>query len=467
MSGRTGKVSAVVSNFSPNPINTRLSIFVDGEKKHDIPVAVEAGSKQRFEVECPFPREGYSHVRASLPPDALTHDDARHIVVRVLAPLKMLIVKPEGSRPGVESRDDVFLRFALNPMNRSQGSNFNVENRTAQEALQIDLRRFTAVFLVNQRMLPDELVNKLSEYVMTGGNLVVFPGNQTDPEWYNKNMIDNLGGSYILPARLFKRVGNAVSRNIAYRLTDIDFGHSAFSVFRGDDRGDPSRARIFEFFQVRPNPMAFVLARMSHGLPAIVEERRGQGKTMLVTFPPDKSWSDWVLKPTFLPFIHQTVIGMVSSDGSPQGSMLPGMPFSKLIHGEKINQVVLTHPDGFSQVLPIRKEGENLVHFSTTSTENTGFYRLRIEGSDGAKSMAFTINPPPEESDLARIPVTSVPRFILLEHQAGSEVSLGEKVMVTRHGRDISASLLWLLLILLIAETAAANIPATGGVKAR
>jgi hypothetical protein len=467
MAGRTGKISTIVSNFSPNPVSTKLSVYVDNEKKNELPVALEAGARQRVEVDCSFPRAGFSHVRVALPSDALVHDDERHLAVRVLAPLKMLIIKPEGARPGQESRDDVFLRFALNPMNRPKGSNFIVENRTAVEALQVDLEPFTAVFLVNQRQLPGELPARISDYVMTGGNLVIFPGNQTDPEWHNKHLIDDLGGRYVMPARLFKRVGNSVSRNIAYQLTDIDFGHSAFSVFQGEDRGDPSRSKIYEFFQVRPNPMAMILARMSHGLPAIVEERRGEGRAMLVTFPADNSWSDWVLKPTFLPFLHQAIIGMVSGDGLSRKSLLPGTPFSMMIHGENVTRAELISPDGFTNDLPIRKEGENLVHFSTTSTEQLGIYRIRIHGDAETRIIAFTVNPPPVESDLTKIPVSQVPRFISIDHKAGSEVSLGEKVMVTRQGRELATFFLWLLLILLVVETVAANIPIVGVAKAK
>ncbi|NLI77186.1 MAG: VWA domain-containing protein [Candidatus Riflebacteria bacterium] len=459
MKGRTAVLWATVANHSDRPRQTRLSILVAGDKKQDLPIDLEARSRKRVKVPITFPAEGVVDVAALLPADSLPEDDVRHLAVPVLAPPKILVVKPPPERDGSPSRDDIFLRFALNPLNRTEGATFLVESRLPEEAVSLRLADYTAVFLVNQRQLPAPFVDALAGFVLGGGYCVIFPGSRTDPEWYNSALLDALGGRYLLPARLFKRVGNAVSRNIAYQLTDLDTGHPAFSLFGAEGNGDPRRAQVWEFFQVQPNPGALVLARMSHGLPGLVEERRGQGKTLLVTFTADTAWTNWPLKPTFLPFLHQALAGMLGRRGLRGGSILPGAPVSLVVQEENLQKVTLLPPQGAGIELPIRREGEGLLHISTTRTEQTGFYRLVLTGKEGTRTEAFAVNPPPDESDLERIPARKIPRFTELSHRAGSATSLGQKVQEVREGRDVSGGLLWLLLVVALVETALANRP--------
>ncbi|MBI3038303.1 hypothetical protein HYY75_04505, partial [bacterium] len=206
---------------------------------------------------------------------------------------------------------------------------------------------------------------ELSHYVLSGGNLVVFLGPGVDPNWYNLHLIDNLGGSYLLPARLVKRIGNSVSKAVGYQLTDLDLGHPAFKLFNQEGNGDPGKVRIFEFYQMEANNSAFVLGRLSHGLPAIIEERRGEGRVMLISFTADTQWSDWPLKPTLLPFLHQVVLGMLGKHGLGCDSLLPGIPVSVVLREKGLSKVVLQPPSGQAQELPIRREGSGLLNFST------------------------------------------------------------------------------------------------------
>ena len=457
MKGRPANIWVTVSNNSDRPRKTHLSVLVGEDKKQDLPLELEAGAKKRVKVPTTFTAEGIAHVTAVLPADSLPYDDVRHLVVNVLPPQKILLLNPPPERDGTPSRDDIFLRFALNPMNRNEGATFIVESRQPEEAVSMKLADYTAIFLVNQRQLPAPLVTALSEFVMGGGFCVIFPGSRTDPDWYNANLLDNLGGKYILPARLFKRVGNAVSKTIAYQLTDLDLGHPAFSLFAEEGNGDPKRAQIWEFFQVQPNPTSLVLARMSHGLPGIVEERRGQGKVLLVAFSADTTWTNWPLKPTWLPFLHQSLAGVLGHRGTGYESILPGTPVSMVVQEEKLQKVTLTPPQGPAFDLPIRPEGEGMLHFSTTRTDQLGFYQLVLQGKAHSRTEAFAVNPSPAESDLSRIELRKIPRFIPLSHQVGSARSLGEKVQEVREGREVAGGLLWLLLLIALAETILAN----------
>lgn len=449
MSGRKVPLKVKVANSASRARSARIVVSINGERKYDREIDIPQEAEKEIEIECQFATAGMNSISAAIQADALPFDNERFLAVRVFEPCQVLIIKPEKGLGQAENREDIFLKFALNPLNRSKTNNFSVESRTAGEAENIDLTKFAAVSLINQRNLSKKLIKKISTYLMDGGNLITFLGDRTEPEWYNRNLIDDLGGGYLLPARIFKRVGNAVSKSVAYKLTDLDMGHAAFSLFAQEDGGDPGRAQIFEFFQVRPNPSALLLCRMSHGLPGIVEEKRGQGRSLLVTFNADTSWSDWPLKATWLPFLHQTLISMVTSQDLNIGPMRPGMPISATLSSKQSDKIVMRLPDGKEKSLSTTQTATGLIHFSSRETDQVGFYELRA----GSKTLtAFAVNPPAEESQLRRINMRKIPRFIPLNTEVGKGKTVKEKVSILRNGYDFSRPAIWLLLFVMLAE---------------
>jgi len=458
MSGRQVPLKVTLANFSQRNRKARVTISINGERKLEEEVEVEANAVKDAKVMANFSATGMNQVTAAIQSDAMPFDDQRHLAVRVFEPCRVLLIKPDSLPGQPENREDIFVRFALNPLNRSKDNNFAVDSRSAAEARGADLRNYAVVCLINQRHLEPDLIKRLSEYLLSGGNLITFMGNRVEPEWYNKNLIDDLGGAYLLPARVYKRVGNAVSRSVGYQMTDIDTGHPAFSIFASDGTGDPGRAQIFEFFQVRPNPSALLLARMSHGLPGIVEEKRGRGRSMLVTFSADNSWTNWPVRPTWLPFLHQTLIAMITANELAIGSIRPGMPVSATITSDDARDMQLKQPDGTLLKIAVQTGAQGLVHFTSRDTDQTGYYQILSDGGKRTLS-AFAVNPPPEESKLERINLRRIPRFIPLAHEPGSGRSVKEKVSLLRDGYDISGAALLTLLLLAVLESWFANLP--------
>lgn len=458
MTGRQVPLKVTLANHSQRSRRTRINISINGERKLEEEIEVEANTVKDARIMATFTGTGMNHVSAAIQSDAMPFDDQRHLAIRVFEPCRVLLIKPDSTAGQPENREDVFVKFALNPLNRSKDNNFAVESRSTTEARASDLKNYAAVCLINQRHLDQDLIKRLSAYLLGGGNLITFLGNRVEPEWYNKNLIDDLGGSYLLPARVYKRVGNAVSRAVDYQMTDLDAGHPAFSIFARDGAGDPGRAQIFEFFQVRPNPTALLLARMSHGLPGIVEEKRGRGRSMLITFSADTSWTNWPVRPTWLPFLHQTLISMITANELAIGTIRPGMPVSATITSEEARDMALIMPDGNQVKLNVQAGTQGLVHFSTRDTDQSGYYEIRAEGGKRLLS-AFAVNPPAEESQLERINLRRIPRFIPLAHEAGRGQSVKEKVSLLRDGYDLSGAAMLALLFLAIIESWFANLP--------
>lgn len=456
MIGRKVPLKLTLSNFTSKKRKAQISISINGERRISSELEIEANSEKMTVLEAVFQKTGMNHIEASIQNDSMPLDDIRHLAVRVFEPCKVLLIKPENAGNVQESYDDIFIKFALNPLNRSKDNIFTVESRTVSEINKTEPALYSAVILLNQRQIPDAFIKKLSEYVINGGSLITFLGDRAVPEWYNKHMGDDLGGNYLLPARIYKRVGNAVSKAVGYQLTDIDLGHPAFSIFGKAGNGDPSRAKIYEFFQVKPNPTAMLLCRMSHGLPGIVEEKRGRGRSMLITFNADNKWSDWPMKPTWLPFLHQALISMITSNEVNIAGARPGMPISAIITAGADDKIVMKHPDGGVENISGFPSTRGAVHFTTRKTEQPGYYEIFV---GNALLTAFAVNPPAEESNLTRINLRKIPRFIPLEQDVSKGKSVKEKVKLLRDGYDLSNTAIWLLIILALVECFFANRP--------
>ncbi|MGM0600197.1 MAG: BatA domain-containing protein [Candidatus Rifleibacteriota bacterium] len=452
MANREMPLKIKVANFSSRARKSKLAISINSQRKYEREIELPPDSEKEFSIDCKLVKTGMNHIKADIQTDALPFDNERHLAVKVFEPCNVLIIKSE-SKEQKANNDDIFLKYAINPLNKAKSNNFITESRTPTEAANLDLNKYAVISILNLNRLPDSLIGKLSQYILNGGNLITFIGNRVDPEWYNKHLIDNPGGEYILPARLYKRVGNAVSKSIAYQMTDIDFGHPAFAIFNEEGNGDPSRAHIYEFFQVKPNPDALTLCRMSHGLPGIVEEKRGQGRSMLITFPADTSWSDWPLKPTWLPFLHQTIIAMVTSQELEIGNIKPGMPIAATIKNKAAQDISMLLPDQKEIAINTSETSSGLTHFSSRETNQNGYYLIK---AGNEVLTGFAVNPPPTESNLKRINLRKIPRFISMNIDT-SKTTVKEKVSLLREGYDLSRAALWLLLAILLTECWFAN----------
>lgn len=455
MTGRETTISLKTANYSDNLRKIRTTIAINNEIKADKELELEANTEKETEFKITFSQSGMNNLTANITSDSMPADNTRTEAIKVFNPCNILLVKPDTPQGMTSKKEEIFVKFALNPLNRSKNNIFNTETRTTSETENLSLDKYSAVIIINQRHLNEKFVKTLSEYVSNGGNLITFLGDKTEPEWYNENLNASLGDKYLLPAKLFKRVGNAVSKNTIYKLTDLETDHPSFSAFKDNNSGDISTANIYEFFQIQPNSKAIILCKMNHGFPGIVEEKRGYGNSMLITFSPDTAWSNWPTKPTWLPFLHGTLIYMITSNELTINSIRPGMTISANLPKDKTENLELILPNKEKGKFGKVEINNNFLHITSKDTELSGYYELT---SNGSTLTAFAVNPPADESHLEKIPIKDIPRFKVLETDNINK-NMKEKVTALQNGYDLSGLFMILLLITAILEHYLANAP--------
>lgn len=179
-----------------------------------------------------------------------------------------------------------------------------------------------------------------------------------------------------------------------------------------------------------------------------------RGRVVQFAVPCDTDWSNLPLRPVYLPMIQQLVLEMVGSDRG--GSNPPGSVIVVAADREQRTWTV-TPPSGKPQSILV-PAGDPLVY---SDTSRVGAYRLRAAGTSEGTSIG---DPSPAIVRVIDVPAAeSVLRGVAPELMAECSdrlqatryedaASLVSATQRQRFGTEIWRPLLWLLLVVMIAE---------------
>lgn len=235
-------------------------------------------------------------------------------------------------------------------------------------------------------------------------------------------------------------------------LANLNVSHPIFEPFQGPRRGDFSSARFFRYRGLTVGDGAAVLARFDDGTPALAERRVGQGRVLLWTSTLDTSWSDFVLRPVFLPFLH----GLVRHAGQYTE------PASALTVGDVLDPATLPVPAGTArpaanQMVALTPAGQRVGisggEARVIALDEKGFYEVRA--TERADPIVVAANVDPRESDPARVPPAE------LATSVGGAAGNGAEVTLAPEDQEKQTGIWWYLLLaavlVLAGETVVAN----------
>jgi hypothetical protein len=209
VSGTTGTVRVGVGNYSEVTLDgATLDINVGNLSQPSQTLdGVMPFQTTTAEVEVSVLRSGYDTVRVALSPDRLGADNVRYLAMEVVPAVRMLLVNGEASG---DAYDDelTFLATALRPEGEVfSGNEIVVVDETGFD--EADLSTVHLVVLANVYRLSEPAIEILERYVRGGGGLLVFLGDQVDPDEFNVALYRS--GDGLSPIRLteLKRRGRA------------------------------------------------------------------------------------------------------------------------------------------------------------------------------------------------------------------------------------------------------------------
>jgi hypothetical protein len=463
LAGTTTRCEAQVRNDSGGELaGLEANFIVDGKPSLVRLPTLTAGETAKVPFVATFQEAGAHHVGFELPNDALLGDNARSAVVEVQQSMDMLLVDGEPSSDPLGGETD-FLALALS-LGGDAAEAFRVEVMTDSEWASTPLTRPDLLVLANVAHLSADQVDALQRLVDSGTGLMVFVGDQVDPDNYNQLLFK--GGSGLLPAAL-ESISDSESSGVLVESAE----GSPLEALGQLSPAALQRFKVHKVYEVRMSPGEVegvrVLARWNNtaAAPAIVQKVVGSGQVLLWTTAADRSWSDWPTDSSYVLAVREAARAIARSSaslhrftaGDPLRVDLPRThqitePRIEVPGGKEPKPLVLVGAELPAATDPAAKPKPD--HALTyADTRRAGLYTMSWRDSvSGAMTELFAVNPDRRESELARFsPEEFKQLWGALEPEVISAGSGGDTSLVVR-GQEIWRTLATGLLGLLIAE---------------
>ena len=253
--------------------------------------------------------------------DDLPFDNKRHVAVMVDDQIPVLIVDGRMHESQIlsssyfleagirlASRDEEFADSPYLPKVVAADSDF-------ERLLKAD--NWPIVIFSNVPTLRTSTVKRLSSFVQSGGNLLVFTGEGVQPRSWNA-----LFDAGILPGKLSTGI---TTFDLPFRLNKWNGKHAIMRLFDDPQHGDVRGLSFRGITPVEPANDAEVVAEFRHGKPALLERAAQKGRCLLFASSCDRQWTEWPRSPLYVPMVHQ-MLGYLSglSEGGPIRQSLIG-----------------------------------------------------------------------------------------------------------------------------------------------
>ena len=434
-------VTAAIANRGSTPVDTPVVLEVDGldvatSRATLTPAVTNAVTFPAFTLAQAFVR---GRVKAGT--DALAADNVFHFVLSPARPTPVLVVV----RDGAAAQESLFLTAALAVGTPPQ---FDAQVIPASK-LRADALSRARVVIVSDATMPGTLGPAMKDFVERGGGVFSVVGSRGGP-------LD--GSSTLMPGTLADPKDAAGGR--AETLGVMDFSHVVFELFKTPKSGDFSSVRFFRYRPITTAAGDQVLARFADGTVAMAERKVGAGRVIAFGSTLDGDWNDLVLKPVFVPLLHQVAryLGQVEEQPAWQiaGQVIDvSQRVAALTSGgtdERVTSALVVAPGGDRQTV-------GGAAGSSVELREQGFYEVRPQGA-AASGRPFTVavNIDPLESDLSSMDAQEFTAGATgRASMTGSAVSTEVKPEETERRQSIWWFLLLMGFLLLVAESVIAN----------
>jgi hypothetical protein len=323
--------------------------------------------------------------------DPLAVDNARYFTVEVRPPARVLLL---AERAG----DTKLLSEALSPSASGASSRFECQTMTFDAAADAAFDDYHAVLLLDPGTVSDDLWKRLDEFVAAGGGVGIFLGHNADFQSLNAEAPQRL-----LPGKLER-----ISREETY-LRPQRLDHPALAALRNYEI--PWQVcKVARFWQFgERSDGAFVVATFANNEPAIFERTVSHGRVLVSTTPFSESltpegreaWNVFTGESAAWPYVGlcDQLVGYLAQDAEERLDFIAGETARLRLGGQQqVSNFALRTPDGQATFRVAAGEDELAVGV----TDQLGNYRLTAGGRAATLDRGFSVNAPPEVSNLDR-----------------------------------------------------------------
>ncbi|MCS6819746.1 MAG: BatA domain-containing protein, partial [Chitinophagales bacterium] len=177
MPGRNISLVIKIRNYGTIDANAvSLSAFLNGQIKLSKEISVSAGSFIQDTINFVSYKSGWNELLISIKDEPVIFDNTFYVGFPVSEQLKILSIADMPNK---------FIRAVF-----GKNDQFLLEETTPSAAPR-DLSSYALVTVCNLRQLSNELSVLLTNYISSGGNLLLFPSLEADKDSYNKFLLSN------------------------------------------------------------------------------------------------------------------------------------------------------------------------------------------------------------------------------------------------------------------------------------
>ena len=434
LAGQSARIQVRVGRSGPvKQISVALS--VDGQESGSRSLTVEPGTEKPLEFVLNNLEPGVHVATVSTPQDSLSVDDSFQFLLRVRKQLPVLVAGPSDSTK--------YLRAALAP----GAADDTVRQVSSSEIESVDLRDYQAVFLCDALPLSGQAIIRLESYVNNGGVVAIFPGDAADFSSY--------GEFQMLPALPKKATDIAVADAArALKRLPMQPGQQVNFQMALPPGTIPTVAlkRVVEFGELAEQ--AAVLVTAGDDTPFLLGRAIGRGRVFLFGVAATREWSTFPLTAFFVPVVHQLIRQGAGASVQPTHLVLgSSVPTNESIPNFREDDEITT-PSGAA--LQIRDNGNH--NFFIESVPEIGIY-TRTKASGGAAESVLAVNTDRFESHLDPASPEELREWTGFKKffAVNDAEELARVVEEHRNGRSFTEVVLWLALLLSLAEWWFAN----------
>ncbi len=273
-------IHVTVQGYHTAATTLTVALSVNGNSRGVLSMPIPASGMAVFEFANVLLNTGSNKIEAKLQSaDTLSADDVFYTVLEntVGQPIAFLSANP--SAVAGTYLDAAFTaagsRYALQPAKIEQ---FDVRM----------LDRYRFVIIDDLGVVSDRLASALDAYIQHGGAVLATLGECSQ-------LLKTL------PLVTWP-VGNVASDQQGERMSvgHVDMSHAALSRAAG-----LRSVNVVRYVPVTPNQESQILVQLDNGAPLLLEQRRGQGRIIVLTSGLDNTWNDLPIQPVFVSLLTE------------------------------------------------------------------------------------------------------------------------------------------------------------------
>ncbi len=416
-------VQAVVAGYGTPAAQRTVTLEVNGKTTATKTVAVPANGRATVDfpsLEVPY---GFSRCEVKIDSaDGFAADDQRRFAVQRSDPQKALLI-----HNFTDNRSPLYIGAALSAAAQSA---FILESIAVNEAADRKPSNYAFILLSDVNTVPSLLENSLTEYVRSGGSLLIAAGTSA-----GARLQIPIFGAHIVETRDYNRIPD--------RFMTVGSSDASYPAVAKAE-GWPG-VKFFYALNVDPGTgpdAARVIVRLSDQTPLLLEKRIGEGRVVLLTSGLDNLTNDFPLHPAFVPFIEQTARYLAGSER--QGGARAVDAYLELRNAKEQGQgVEVTDPEGKRPLTLGQAASAQSIQLT-----DAGYYQLRLANG---RQDEVGVNPEPKESNLDVIPDDAL---ALWQGKAGPS-SQESSASTPAAPRKTQQTLWWYVMLLVLAAAVA------------